>query len=223
MADRPEQLPEWATEDQVDDVSGQNNVVEPPAERKESGWDRREIPPRQWQNWLARLYYRWIEWARDILDDATHDETPETLAKRDSDGRMRAEDPEAAQDVATKKWTEDQLAGPDDLPVFFIRAWANFDGEDYDSDGIIQNIRGSGNISQIERTDKGLYTVTFSTPMPDGNYSVVPNTVNNASGSLDRADAISAYDLQAGSFKLDAWHNDDDRNDMPYIYFQVVR
>jgi len=126
MADRPEYFPEWAKEDEIDPVSGQNNVVEPPEERKASGWTRREIPPRQWQNWLSRFVWQWLAWARDKIDDlgprvtaneaeldaATRDETPDTIAKRDANGRMRAEDPEAAQDVATKNWTQNNTGNP---------------------------------------------------------------------------------------------------------------
>jgi len=107
MAERPDKLPEWATVDEIDPVSGQSNVVEPPPERKESGWTRREIPPRQWFNWLARYYKQWIEWARDILDAATNIQTPDTIAKRDASGRMRAADPVDLQDVVTLGFVAD--------------------------------------------------------------------------------------------------------------------
>lgn len=60
--DRPELLPEWAVDETIDPISGQLNVVEPPQQRKDSGWQRREIPPRQWQNWLLRTIYRWVEY-----------------------------------------------------------------------------------------------------------------------------------------------------------------
>lgn len=59
---KPTQLPEWASEDQVDGVSGQPNVAEPSTTKKEAGWEREELPPRQWLNWWQRLVYRWIEW-----------------------------------------------------------------------------------------------------------------------------------------------------------------
>ena len=64
MAQKPDKFPDWATEEEIDEVSGQANFVEPPDFRKESGWTRREIPPRQWFNWLARktgLWFRWVE------------------------------------------------------------------------------------------------------------------------------------------------------------------
>lgn len=68
MATKPTVLPKWAEDDQVDPVSGESNVYEPPENRKLSGWNRREIPPRQWLNWLARYYYRWILWAKEEIE-----------------------------------------------------------------------------------------------------------------------------------------------------------
>lgn len=68
MATKPTVLPKWAEDDQIDPVSGESNVYEPPENRKLSGWNRREIPPRQWFNWLARYYYRWILWAKEKIE-----------------------------------------------------------------------------------------------------------------------------------------------------------
>lgn len=59
---RPVIYPVWATEDVVDPVSGQNNVVTPPTEKQTNGWDLSEFPPRQWFNWLGRYTYEWIAW-----------------------------------------------------------------------------------------------------------------------------------------------------------------
>lgn len=68
MADKPDKFPDWATEEQADPVSGQLNRVEPPEFRKETGWQRREIPPRQWFNWQAWLTGKWIRWIVPILE-----------------------------------------------------------------------------------------------------------------------------------------------------------
>lgn len=57
---KPTEFPDWATEEEVDGVSGQLNRVEPPSSSKESGWIRREIPPRQWFNWLLWKTSLWI-------------------------------------------------------------------------------------------------------------------------------------------------------------------
>lgn len=60
MCPQPDQYPDWATDDQVSPVSGQNNVETPPSEKKQYGWGYEEIPPRQWFNWLGRKVAEWI-------------------------------------------------------------------------------------------------------------------------------------------------------------------
>jgi len=135
MPNRPEVFPKWAASDEIDPISGQNNIVEPPDERKESGWKRREIPPRQWENWLARLSWQWIRWARDRIDaltstvgglSATVDDvvsqTEENtatiensttspvawfLARRTEDGTLKAQDPDEPDDLTTKSFVEE--------------------------------------------------------------------------------------------------------------------
>lgn len=77
MADRPSNYPRWASQNIVDPVSGETNVVEPPSAHKDEGWQRKEIPPRQWQNWLARQYYDWIVY----LDEAVHKLDTHTVAQ----------------------------------------------------------------------------------------------------------------------------------------------
>lgn len=52
----------WAVSDNdvVNSTSGENNVSEPPEAKKDLGWDFREYPPRQWDNWFKRLVSKWI-------------------------------------------------------------------------------------------------------------------------------------------------------------------
>ena len=59
---RPVVYPQWAIDDVVDPISGQNNVTTPPSEKQLNGWDLKEFPPRQWFNWLGRYTYLWIQW-----------------------------------------------------------------------------------------------------------------------------------------------------------------
>lgn len=51
-------------------------------------------------------------------------------------------------------------------PIYACRAWVNFNGT-----GIVA-IRASGNVSSITDNGAGIYTVNFSTIMPDSNYSL---------------------------------------------------
>ena len=61
-------------------------------------------------------------------------------------------------------------------PSFACRAWVNFDGT-RDSTGASNTnntnrfIRGSGNVSSVLRNGTGDYTITFTTAMPDANYT----------------------------------------------------
>lgn len=75
--------------------------------------------------------------------------------------------------VASRLWVKaitDPLVskspiGSGDAPYFGCRAWANFNGT-----GTVA-IRASGNVTSITDHGAGDYTVNFTTPLPDGNYS----------------------------------------------------
>lgn len=58
--ERPDEFPEFASQDIIDTVSGNNNVDSPIDQKKKYGWVRREPVNRQWLNWLARYTYLWI-------------------------------------------------------------------------------------------------------------------------------------------------------------------
>jgi len=62
MADRPTQVPEWATGEGAD-------IVEPPAEKKAQGWVQGEKPPAGYFNWFFSQLARWIAWfAQEIKE-----------------------------------------------------------------------------------------------------------------------------------------------------------
>jgi len=52
-------------------------------------------------------------------------------------------------------------------PIYGARAWANFNGTGTPA------IRASGNVSSIGDNGVGLYTVNFTTALPDADYSAV--------------------------------------------------
>jgi hypothetical protein len=54
-----------------------------------------------------------------------------------------------------------------DAPMYACRAWVNFNGT---INPVF--IRGSGNISRVDRVSQGIYDVFFQTPMQDINYAV---------------------------------------------------
>jgi hypothetical protein len=59
------------------------------------------------------------------------------------------------------------------------KAWINFDGTGTPA------IRGSFNVSSITDGGTGIYTINFTTSMPNANYSVVGNT-NSETGDTSR-------------------------------------
>lgn len=70
MASRPDTYPYWATNDQVNPVSLQNNVLVPPPEKQQYGWEPLEFPPRNWLNWLGRTTNLWIEYLDGIANQS---------------------------------------------------------------------------------------------------------------------------------------------------------
>ena len=63
-------------------------------------------------------------------------------------------------------------------PVYACRAWVNFNGT-----GTVAII-GSGNVSSITDEAVGLYTLNFTTSLPDGNYAVASLGMGNTTMSV---------------------------------------
>lgn len=61
------------------------------------------------------------------------------------------------------------------LPEFKCRAWVNFNGT-----GTVA-VRGSGNVASLTDGGTGIWTVNFTTAMPDANYSVTATPDSTAS------------------------------------------
>jgi hypothetical protein len=66
---RPTKFPEWATVPSTDPIVGGPNVQEPPTLKKQKGWERKEKPPANYQNWLHNLANEWLEY----LAETSHD------------------------------------------------------------------------------------------------------------------------------------------------------
>ena len=77
--------------------------------------------------------------------------------------------PDSAGTVATAESTLSQFNASGSAPVYACRAWVNFNGT-----GTVA-IRASGNVSSITDGGVGIYTVNFTTAMPDANYSTLIN------------------------------------------------
>jgi hypothetical protein len=73
------------------------------------------------------------------------------------------------------------LNAPGAAPVFACRAWVNFDGATAGTNPAPMTIRASGNVSSVTRNSTAIYTVNFTTPMPDANYAVAGAGGGNSS------------------------------------------
>lgn len=88
----------------------------------------------------------------------------------------------------TPSTLRDGLNSTGTAPVYAARAWVNFDGTK-DTTGATSTantnrlIRASGNVASVLRNGAGDYTITFSTSMPDANYSVTLS--NDNTGGTD--------------------------------------
>jgi hypothetical protein len=89
----------------------------------------------------------------------------------------------ASTTIASGAVTAAKLSGAQSgsAPVYGVRAWVNFDATG--SIGTNMTIRGSGNVSSVYKNAEGDYTVTFSTAMPDTNYSVFGSAMRNYGGT----------------------------------------
>jgi hypothetical protein len=106
--------------------------------------------------------------------------------------------------------------------AYGCRAWVNFNGT-----GTVAT-RGSGNVSSVSDRGVGLYTVNFSTAMPDENYSaVVTCKPVNAAGSIVFG-CLAYYGLATnptltGSVAVDTRAGTAGVVDSPYVCVSVFR
>jgi hypothetical protein len=95
--------------------------------------------------------------------------------------------------------------------AFGCRAWVNFNGT-----GTVA-IRGSGNVSSITDGGTGLYTINYTTAMPDVNYSVV------ASGRTSSIFVAAAATISASSVFINTLDNSGIDNDPTHVFLAVFR
>lgn len=176
MADKPTVLPKWAEEDETDPTSGQPNVSEPPEAKKDSGFDRYDVPPRQWINWLARLTYRWILWAKEEL---------ERIAGSGFAGRGLSAEGNPAK-LNTYRFSAEITGSTDDIN-------SDFDGVYWaDTSGIVVNI-------QPQSIDEGA-TETTLINRTSSTGSLVMNAATGVSivWSFDESVSADLYSIKPG-------------------------
>ena len=93
-----------------------------------------------------------------------------------------------------------------DAPIYACRAWVNFDGtKDVNGNASTANtarfIRASGNVASVVRDSSGIYTVNFSTAMPDAEYTFSLNA-GGPSGSVSSTASQQATNTSATSISF---------------------
>lgn len=75
---------------------------------------------------------------------------------------------------------------------YAARAWVNFDGT-----GTVE-IRAAANVSSITDNGTGDYTINFTVPMPDANYTLVGTSMRNS--AVGAADPVIVVNANSTSF-----------------------
>jgi hypothetical protein len=76
--------------------------------------------------------------------------------------------------------------------AYGVRSWSNFDGG-------AASVRGSGNVSSVTRNNSGIFTVNFSSSMPDAVYSVGGSATERSSYSGASSGLVMAEYKSAGT------------------------
>ena len=66
-------------------------------------------------------------------------------------------------------------------PVYGARAWGTFDGTDYTGSTVDLTNYSTGNVASISRISAGQYSISFTTALPNANYTFI-GTINNGKG-----------------------------------------
>jgi hypothetical protein len=101
-------------------------------------------------------------------------------------------------------------------PYYGVRAWANYNG-------ISDTLNASGNIASVVRNSTGNYTFTFTTAMPDANYSL---TISMSQENTATSHGVSYIVIQSTTaFEISVYNpnNSGDRMNKSIINISVIR
>jgi hypothetical protein len=83
-------------------------------------------------------------------------------------------------------------------------------------------IRGSGNVSSITDGGVGIYTVNFTTAMPDANYSV-PASAKNTDSSSAQIRVVGTYSLTTTSVSINTVNQVPSFEDSVFVHIAIFR
>jgi len=107
-------------------------------------------------------------------------------------------------------------------PIYGVRAWVSFNGTN-------ASITGQGNVSGVTRNSTGLYTITFTTAMPDAAYAFVATARrdNDTSTSSTVVTANNSSAKTTSSFQIKTIFHDSGGGaglvDAPEINVLIIR
>lgn len=149
----------------------------------------------------------------DVIFDGTHWvllNPFDLIADVESGSSARA----AANSAAMKAYVDARVpVAPGDAPIYACRAWGRFDAS---SGAVVMN--GSANVASVVRNSAGNFTVTFTEPMPDANYSVVTTAMDDTA-STTRFNG--AFDITANGFSISTTSDARNGNDLTHNSFAV--
>ena len=116
-----------------------------------------------------------------------------TIAAPNSNTDRTLNLPDSAGTLATSESTLAQFNASGSAPVYAARAWVNFNGT-----GTVA-IRASGNVSSVTDGGVGVYTVNFTTAMPDANYCIPATSSSYGHASYDTFTTSSFRFLSANA------------------------
>ena len=138
------------------------------------------------------------------------------------DANTTAVGTDATQTLSNKTFSGAQTFGTASLPepsgsapLYAARAWVNFNGT-----GTVA-IRASGNVSSITDNGAGIYTVNFTTAMPDANYAVSACVRNTNNG--DFGDVSFDTDLTSSAAKVNSFNSAGASVDVSSFYVVIFR
>ena len=102
-------------------------------------------------------------------------------------------------------------------PVYGVRAWINCG---YNGSNMVT--RGNGNLT-VTRGAVGVYTFAFTTPMPDGNYSVTGMAQTPGTNSDCAVNITNGTTPNTAGFSLTVARYGNGNEDTAMLHVQVVR
>ncbi len=101
-------------------------------------------------------------------------------------------------------------------PYFGVRAWASYNG-------ITESLNASGNIASVVRNSTGNYTFTFTTAMPDANYSLIVSISQENTATSHGVSYIVSQSTTAFEISIYNPNNSGDTMNKGIINVSVIR